>query len=120
MRKTQLTLIAEDQQHDCFARKLLKERGCDTRMIRVLKSPHGRGTDEAIIFHIPKRNIETWIHTLRGHDANETDTYPRLTYPSACTEGARRMDEWCREQNRAMLPSMQMASEELKRMPRNK
>jgi len=80
----------------------------------------GRGTDEPVIFVIPKRNIETWIHALRGHDANETDKYPRLIFPSACTQEARRMDQWCRAGHHAMLPSMRMACEELKRMPRNK
>jgi hypothetical protein len=34
-----------------------------------------RTREESIVHLIPKRNIETWIHSLLGNEANENDDY---------------------------------------------
>lgn len=36
-----------------------------------------RQPSERIAVLVPRRNIETWIHRLRGNAVNETDSYPR-------------------------------------------
>jgi hypothetical protein len=36
-----------------------------------------RQASERIAVLVPRRNIETWIHRLRGNAVNESDSYPR-------------------------------------------
>jgi hypothetical protein len=43
-----------------------------------------RQFQEGIGVFIPKRNIETWIHFLKGQPVNEEETYPRLSKESEC------------------------------------
>lgn len=43
-----------------------------------------RQPGEGIGVFIPKRNIETWIHFLKGQPVNEETTYPRLSKESEC------------------------------------
>ncbi len=43
-----------------------------------------RQPQEGIGVFIPKRNIETWIHFLKGRTVNEEEAYPRLSKESEC------------------------------------
>lgn len=45
-RKVTLTIICEDTQHECFARRFLSGMGWDKRGLRIVKSPSGRGSGE--------------------------------------------------------------------------
>jgi hypothetical protein len=48
------------------------------------KSIPSRQIDEQIGIFIPKRNIETWIHYLRGNSVDEDKAYPKLKCESDC------------------------------------
>lgn len=52
------------------------------------KQMQPRQQNEHIPILIPKRNIETWIHFLRGKQVNEADAYPKLKVPSECWDAA--------------------------------
>lgn len=43
-----------------------------------------RASNDRVGLFIPKRNIETWIHFLKGQPVNEEETYPRLSKESEC------------------------------------
>jgi hypothetical protein len=43
-----------------------------------------RQPQDRIGVFIPKRNIETWIHFLKGRAVNEEETYPYLNKESEC------------------------------------
>ena len=44
-----MTILCEDTQHEAFALRFLKEVGWETRQIRVIKAPAGRGSAEQFI-----------------------------------------------------------------------
>lgn len=44
----------------------------------------GQQQDEPVLLCIPRRNIETWIHWLRGRDTDEETAYPKLPRPGDC------------------------------------
>lgn len=48
-RSTQVVLLCEDEQHEAFARRLLRGLGWDSRKIRVERSPSGRGSAEQYV-----------------------------------------------------------------------
>ncbi len=48
------------------------------------KSLAERQSDERIAIFVPRRNIETWIHYLRGETVNEVEVYPKLERESIC------------------------------------
>jgi hypothetical protein len=54
------------------------EKSCNSRQVEF------RRDDEAVAIAVPKRNIETWIHYLRGHPVNEEDEYPKLDMERGC------------------------------------
>jgi hypothetical protein len=72
-------------------------------------------TGEKVAMLVPKRNIETWLHHLRGHAVNEEDVYPRQELPSHCSDEAHTMVKMCRN-GTTRLPSMADACTELKRL----
>ncbi len=43
-----------------------------------------RQKDEKIAIFVPKRNIETWIHYLKGSAVDEETTYPKLNREGEC------------------------------------
>lgn len=54
-----------------------------------------RTEDEAVAIAVPKRNIETWIHYLRGRPVNEQDAYPKLERERACKLAVDHLVEQC-------------------------
>lgn len=52
-----------------------------------------RAENERIALMIPRRNIETWIHYLKGDPTNETTVYPKLKFQSECKAEAERLAE---------------------------
>ena len=75
--------------------------------------------NEGIVHLIPKRNIETWIHSLLGNLADEVDDY-KLLYKkqsenSYCQPAATKLVESVRDTNFSTdLPSLQSAVVELR------
>lgn len=43
-----------------------------------------RQANEKIAIFVPKRNIETWIHYLKGEAVDEERAYPKLARQGAC------------------------------------
>jgi hypothetical protein len=77
-----------------------------------------RRPSERIAVLVPRRNIETWIHRLRGEAANESDSYPRYRgEESRCREA---VDEFVRRCPAHMVPddppSLRDGCEELTRL----
>jgi hypothetical protein len=75
-----------------------------------------RGSNEAIALVVPRRNIETWIHFLRGTPVNEVDRYAKLTEPGACEDAVREFATRCPGSIRpGPLPSLSVGCHELTR-----
>ena len=77
-----------------------------------------RKPDEHIAIFVPKRNIETWIHYLRGVDINENDSYPKLANVGDCLEQVQRLArEICSQEMPDDAPtSLLIACEEVVRI----
>lgn len=96
---------------------------CDDRIKSLENEIHLKGNwsykSERIIMWIPKREIETWIHFLRGEKTDETVEYRHSGDPVKCKDEAIAMMEYCRdmlEVNQSILPSLKMAKEEYQRV----
>jgi hypothetical protein len=64
--------------------------------------------------NIPKRNIETWIHHLRGVSVDEETSYPKLSEPGACKTDVKR---FAAQKIRALAPdSLKLALAEMERL----
>jgi hypothetical protein len=63
---------------------------CSTRQIPF------RTAEEAIAIAAPRRNIETWIHYLRGNAVDEQTRYGKLKNPSDCRDAVDTLLEQCR------------------------
>ncbi|MBM4040008.1 MAG: hypothetical protein FJ290_16005 [Planctomycetes bacterium] len=77
-----------------------------------------RQLSERIAVLVPRRNIETWIHRLRGNTVNESDSYPRLRgKESRCCEAVREFAWRCPTRMVADdPPSLRDGCEELTRL----
>ena len=72
-----------------------------------------------IILFIPKREIETWIHFLRGEDVDEKMEFKHSGKPETCKEEAHKFADYCRgllEMKTEPLPSMVEAKKEYVRV----
>lgn len=75
---------------------------------------HRRRDDEAICILVPKRNIETWIYALFGHDVNETKTYPKLEKESDCQPAIEQLVAYLRDGwPNDLIPSLERGCREL-------
>lgn len=73
-----------------------------------------RGQDEKICILVPKRNIETWIYALAGHDVNEIEAYPKLEKESDCQPAVEQLTEYLRDGwPTDLIPSLERGCEEL-------
>lgn len=152
-RRVKVVLLCEDSQHEAFVRRFLRGMNCETRELRVEKSPSGsaeqwvrskfpvelkayrhrqaratsalvtvidadagtvqdrinqlasacsscripfRAAGEAVAIAVPRRNIETWIHFLRGRSVNEDEKYKKLERQSECRDAVDALLEQCR------------------------
>lgn len=70
-----------------------------------------RRDDEAIAILIPRRNIETWIHHLRGNAVDETTAYPHLTRERECIDAVKTLKARCDQGEPVVTspPSLQQA-----------
>jgi hypothetical protein len=79
-----------------------------------------RQPSEAICPLVPKRNIETWIYSLRGEDVNEHDAYPHLKREGQCQDAVEAFVNLIQRQecNEAPLPSLRHGCREMQtRLP---
>lgn len=81
-------------------------------------SQEKRQASERVAVFVPKRNIETWIHFVRGTAVDEETVYAKLTYPGECKHDVIKL---ARDICPAGLPpdappSLQTACEELQRI----
>jgi hypothetical protein len=77
-----------------------------------------RQAGEKIAVFVPKRNIETWIHYLRGQPVDETTAYPKLSRESECKPDVDKLvNEICRDEFPSDAPpSLDTACDELQRI----
>ena len=80
-----------------------------------------RQKHERVSFIIPKRNIETWIHYLDGHETNEESVYQKMQKEFDCKSA---VDLLCRLCSTQKTPddfhdSLQTACLEYKRVARD-
>lgn len=79
-----------------------------------------RTKDERIVFVVPRRSIETWIHALSTdplQGTDETRAYPRFRGDeSSCDPAARRLAEYCRERRPVGQQSLEAACAEWRRV----
>lgn len=78
-----------------------------------------RRPDEHVPVLVPKRNIETWIWWLRGHDVTETEDYKNRIQETRFPNEARELRERLRHGLRDDAPpSLHRAAKELSRLPK--
>lgn len=65
-RKVKLTIICEDTQQECFARRFLYGMGWDYRKLRIEKSPSGRCSGEQWV-------REKYVEELKNYRRSNTD-----------------------------------------------
>lgn len=77
-----------------------------------------RGTQEQIAIFVPRRNIETWIHYLRGDSVDDASSYPKLEREGDCRPDVKRLaTEVCPHGPPADSPaSLRQACDELSRI----
>ncbi len=84
-------------------------------------APHeGRTADDPIALLVPKRNIETWIHLLRGVSVDEETAYPKLSgREGSCGPEAVAFSTHASEGTwpAHRIPSMDAGLVELRRLP---
>ena len=78
-------------------------RTCDERLdalesALVAAGQAERGPEEAIAIFTPRRNIETWIAYLDGHDVDEVSAYPKLDRERECRGRVEVLKELCDQQ----------------------
>lgn len=66
------------------------EAACDAKQIPF------RTDVETVAIVVPKRNIETWIHYLNGHQVNEQDDYPKLDRERGCKPAVNNLVQLCK------------------------
>ena len=99
-RRVQYLLVCEDQQHETFARRFLKETGlvANSYQLRVKRSPSARGAADRFV-------QETYVTELdAGRRAHVATTLLLLVDGDAMgvTERLRRLDETCRQRGVAV------------------
>jgi len=75
-----------------------------------------RTDDDAVAIAVPKRNIETWIHYLRGNAVSEQEEYRKLNYESECRDAVKALVDQCHGGglSQGAPPSLVAACEEYK------
>lgn len=61
-RRVKIVLLCEDSQHEAFIRRFLKGMGCNTRELRVEKSPSGRGAADQYVRNRFPKELEAYRH----------------------------------------------------------
>lgn len=76
-----------------------------------------RQEDENIAVFVPKRNIETWIHYLKGETVDEETAYPKLPKESDCKPSVENLLTQCPHGlDEDAPPSLHTACGELQRI----
>lgn len=92
-----------------------RHRQLDAKLREVGQKP--RAADERIMLLVPRRNVETWIHYLRGNPVDEETVYPRLERERDCQPAVDRLVKIHRsEPPEDCHPSLVRALDELKRL----
>jgi hypothetical protein len=82
-----VVFIDSDPDYTVADRMLQLKKGLENASIE------DRKPEEKIAIFIPKRNIETWIHYLKGENVNEQAQYPKLENVSACKPEVQQLAE---------------------------
>ncbi len=82
-----------------------------------------RGSQEAVLHLIPKRNVETWILSLNSIAVNEDDDYrhDKRVDHAATEQAAQTLFDWTRPNTQlpaACVPSLQACIPEFERLPK--
>ncbi|MBX9788740.1 MAG: hypothetical protein K2Y37_07470 [Pirellulales bacterium] len=64
-RNVQVVILCEDRQHEAFARRFLDRMGIGARLLRVSKSPQGRGSAEQFVGEQFAKELE--YYRARSH-----------------------------------------------------
>ena len=76
---------------------------------------------ELVVLWVPKREIETWIHFLRGEQVDEKTSYRHSGRPVSCKKEAELFSKYCQdieEMDCSMVPSLMSAKKEYVRVCR--
>lgn len=73
----------------------VEERGNELDAACTEQGISPRRPDEAVAVLVPKRNIETWIHFLEGHDVDEQREYRKLQRERECRPAIERLHGYC-------------------------
>lgn len=93
-RRVRCVVLCEDSQHEVFARRFLEKKGYDSREIRVLKSPGGRGAAEQFV----RTRFPEELTFLRSR-ANQLLVVFVDGDAAGLTQRMRQLDEECRKTN---------------------
>jgi hypothetical protein len=73
-----------------------------------------RSQGEKVCLAVPKRNIETWIYSLFGHEVNETETYAKLDKEGDCQPAVDELVQFVRTDcPDDLIPSLRRGCQEL-------
>jgi hypothetical protein len=88
---TLLILVADADDFEVEARRQHLEKSLEDAQLDPM------APDDPLVLLIPRRNIETWIHSALGEGVNETDDYKRSKHArDEIRAAARVIHQWAR------------------------
>ena len=108
-----IVVIDADTVSTSVRRRQLQQQCADQQV-------EGLRPSDPVLIAVPRRNIETWFHYLRGHTVDETTRYPRLRKEDDCKPLADRLHEMCHKQQKLAEPAPASLAEACQEYPRLK
>lgn len=94
-----LIVMIDADNHEVSRRKAQLNKACQTRGITT------RSADEAALFLVPKRNIESWLRYLNDQEWNETENFRLATNDGLAKEAARSLHRMCFDEQKLKQPA---------------
>lgn len=94
-----LIVMIDADNHEVSRRKAQLNKACQTRGITT------RSADEAALFLVPMRNIESWFRYLNNQEWNETENSRLATNDGLAKEAARSLHRMCFDEQKLKQPA---------------
>lgn len=94
-----LIVMIDADNHDVLERKAQLDRAC------VSKGKFVRNANEAALFLVPTRNIETWFRYLSDQEWNEVENFKQTKDDNLAKEAARNLHRMCFDEQKLEQPA---------------
>lgn len=94
-----LIVMIDADNHEVSQRKAQLNKACQTRGITT------RSADEAALFLVPMRNIESWLRYLNSQEWNETENFRLAANDGLAKQAARSLHRMCFDRQKLKQPA---------------